>query len=146
MSSHRLVLSTFAIVLCLSFSVSAAEKKSKDAKADEAQPLYEMAQPTTENLDYTMYQRIRDEGLAHSHVMEFASALADGIGPRLTGSPNLKRANEWTRDQFTKWGLANAHLEPWGTFGRGWAYQLCEVRMVAPDYMQFLALPEAWTP
>src|SRR5450755_969418 len=34
MSSHRLVLSTFAIVLCLSFSVSAAEKKSKDVKAD----------------------------------------------------------------------------------------------------------------
>src|ERR1022692_289161 len=57
MSSHRLVLSTFAIVLCLSFSVSAAEKKSKDAKADEAQPSYEMAQPTTENLDYTMYFR-----------------------------------------------------------------------------------------
>src|SRR5580704_19691598 len=36
MSSHRLVLSTFAIVFCLSFSVPAAEKKSKDAKADEA--------------------------------------------------------------------------------------------------------------
>ena len=74
------------------------------------------------------------------------SHLTDDIGPRLTGSPNMKKANEWTRDEFTKWGLANAHLEPWGPFGRGWAYQLCEVRMTSPDYMQFLALPEAWTP
>ena len=44
----------------------------------------------------------------------------DGIGPRLTGSPNLKRANEWTRDQFTAMGCSNAHLEDWGEFGMGW--------------------------
>ena len=146
MSSHRLVLSTFAIVLCLSFSVSAAEKKSKDAKADEAQPLYEMAQPTTENLDYTMYQRIRDEGLAHSHVMEFASALADGIGPRLTGSPNLKRANEWTRDQFSAMGCSNAHLEDWGEFGMGWRQLNTWVRMSAPDTAVFIAQALPWSP
>jgi carboxypeptidase Q len=146
MSSHRLVLSTFAIVLCLSFSVSAAEKKSKDAKADGAQPLYERAQPTTENLDYTMYQRIRDEGLAHSHVMEFASALADGIGPRLTGSPNLKRANEWTRDQFSAMGCSNAHLEDWGEFGMGWRQLNTWVRMSAPDTAVFIAQALPWSP
>jgi len=146
MSSHRLVLSTFAIVLCLSFSVSAAEKKSKAAKADEAQPLYEMAQPTTENLDYTMYERIRDEGLAHSHVMEFASALADGIGPRLTGSPNLKRANEWTRDQFSAMGCSNAHLEDWGEFGMGWRQLNTWVRMSAPDTAVFIAQALPWSP
>ena len=78
--------------------------------------------------------------------MELMSHLTDDIGARLTGSPNMKKANEWTRDEFIKWGLANAHQEPWGPFGRGWAYQLCEVRMISPDYMQFLALPEAWTP
>src|SRR5580692_5281776 len=146
MSSHRLVLSTFAIVLCLSFSVSAAEKKSKAAKADEAQPLYEMAQPATENLDYTMYQRIRDEGLAHSHVMEFASALADGIGPRLTGSPNLKRANEWTRDQFSAMGCSNAHLEDWGEFGMGWRQLNTWVRMTSPDTAVFIAQAAPWSP
>src|ERR1035437_7968664 len=98
MPSSKLGFPTFAAMLCLSFSVSAAEKKSKDTKADEtSKPSYELAQPATENLDYTMYQRIRDEGLSHSHVMEFASALMDRIGARLTGSPNLKRANEWTR-------------------------------------------------
>src|SRR6202051_1736565 len=146
MPSRNLSYLTFAAVLCRTFSVSAAEKKSKAAKADEAQPLYEMAQPTTENLDYTMYQRIRDEGLAHSHVMEFASALADGIGPRLTGSPNLKRANEWTRDQFTAMGCSNAHLEDWGEFGMGWRQLNTWVRMSAPDTAVFIAQALPWSP
>jgi hypothetical protein len=41
-------------------------------------------------------------------------------GPRLTGSPNLAKANAWTRDTLTKIGLENAHLEDWGEFGLGW--------------------------
>ena len=86
-----------------------------------------------------MYQRIRDEGLAHSHVMEYASGLMDGIGPRLTGSPNLKHANEWTRDQLTAMGCTNAHLEDWGEFGMGWRQLNTWVRMSAPDTAVFIA-------
>ena len=86
-----------------------------------------------------MYQRIREEGLRHSHVMEYASALMDGIGPRLTGSPNLKRANEWTRDQLTAMGCANAHLEDWGEFGMGWQQLNTWVRMTSPDTAVFIA-------
>ena len=68
----RFLLSTFAVLLCLTFCASAGDKKSKDAKADETtKPSYELAQPATENLDFTMYQRIREEGLSHSHVMEY---------------------------------------------------------------------------
>ncbi len=146
MQSHKLLLSSFAVVLCLSFSVSAADKKSKDAKPDEAsKPSYDMAQPATESLDYTMYQRIRDEGLGHSHVMEFASGLMDGIGPRLTGSPNLKRANEWTRDQLTAMGCSNAHLEDWGEFGMGWRQLNTWVRMSAPDTAVLIAQALPWS-
>src|SRR5438552_2934092 len=65
--------------------------------------------------------KIKDEGTNHSQVMETLEYLTDVIGPRLTGSPNLHRANEWTRDRLTSWGLENAHLEPWGPFGRGWS-------------------------
>src|SRR6476660_2409390 len=64
---------------------------------------------------------IRDEGLNRSQVMQTLSHLTEVIGPRLTGSPNLKRANEWTRDQVSWWGLANAHLEAWGPVRRGWS-------------------------
>jgi hypothetical protein len=96
--------------------------------------------------DLELITRLRQEEFGHSQLMELMGHLTDDIGPRLTGSPNMKKANEWTRDEFTQWGLVNAHLESWGPFGRGWSYQLCEVRMISPDYMQFLALPEAWTP
>jgi hypothetical protein len=146
MPSRKLSCLTFAALMCLSVSVSAAEKKSKDAKAEEAKPSYELPQPATENLDYSMYQLIRSEGLSHSHVMEFASALADGIGPRLTGSPNLKRANEWTRDQFTAMGCSNAHLEDWGEFGMGWRQLNTWVRMSAPDTAVFIAQALPWSP
>src|SRR5246500_5488893 len=119
MPSRKLSCLTLAALMCLGVSESAAEKKSKDAKAEDAKPSYELPQPATENLDYTMYQRMRSEGLSHSHVMEFASGLTDGIGPRLTGSPNLKRANEWTRDQFTAMGCSNQPFQGLGGGGGG---------------------------
>jgi len=100
----------------------------------------------TEPLDLNMYQQIRDEGFHHSHIMEYSSALFDGIGPRLTGSPNMKRANEWTRDQFTAMGCSNAHLEDWGEFGMGWQQRNTWVRMVSPDQAVFIAQAVPWSP
>ena len=135
------------VLLCFAFSVSAADKKTKDTKADDsAKPSYELPQPAVENLDLTAYQRIREEGLSHSHIMEFGSALTDGIGPRLTGSPNLKKANEWTRDQLTAMGCTNAHLEDWGEFGMGWRQLNTWVRMSAPDTAVFIAQALPWSP
>jgi len=93
-----------------------------------------------------MYQRIRDEGINRSHVMEFASALMDGIGPRLTGSPNAKKANEWTRDTLTKIGLENAHLEDWGEFGLGWQQLNTWARMVTPDTAILIVQATPWSP
>ena len=90
--------------------------------------------------------RIRDEGLKRSQVMETLSYLSDVIGPRLTGSPNMKRANEWTRDQLTKWGLQNAHLESWGPFGRGWVLKDFGAELIEPQAIPLIAFPKAWTP
>jgi carboxypeptidase Q len=70
----------------------------------------------------------------------------DGIGPRLTGSPNLKRANEWTRDQLTAMGCANVHLEDWGEFGMGWRQLNTWVRMSSPDTAVFIAQALPWSP
>ena len=107
---------------------------------------YAEVQPVTESLDMAMYQRIRDEGINRSHVMEFASALMDGIGPRLTGSPNAKKANEWTRDTLTKIGLENAHLEDWGEFGLGWQQLNTWARMVTPDTAVLIVQATPWSP
>ena len=95
---------------------------------------------TTEALDPNdPIARIRDEGLKRSHVMETLSYLSDVIGPRLTGSPNMKRANEWTRDQLAKWGLQNAHLESWGPFGRGWALKDFSAEIIEPQAIPLIA-------
>lgn len=99
-----------------------------------------------EKVDLETITRIRYEGFHNSKVMELASGLMDGIGERLTGSPNMKRANEWTRDQLTQMGLVNAHLEAWGPFGRGWANQYVNARMLTPDVTPLLVYAKAWTP
>ena len=90
--------------------------------------------------------RIRDEGMNRSQVMKTLSYLSDVIGPRLTASPNMKRANEWTRDTLTKWGLQNAHLEAWGPFGRGWSLKRFSAQIIEPQGIPLIAYPKAWSP
>ena len=93
-----------------------------------------------------MYARIREEGFSHSRVMEYASALADDIGPRLTGSPQMAKANAWTRDTLTAMGCVNAHLEDWGEFGMGWEQESSGLRMVEPEPGMFIAQAAPWSP
>lgn len=126
-----------AVGLFVSLPIFAADKSSAQSIPNPS---------AVESIDLTMYQRIREEGLNHSHVMEYASALTDAIGPRLTGSPNLKKANEWTRDQLTALGCVNAHLEDWGEFGMGWQQLNTWARMTAPDTAVFIAQATPWSP
>ena len=129
--------------------LSAAPKPDKKARAAATTPdaaPWEVPQPAVEKLDLNAYARIREEGIAHSHVMELASALDDDIGGRLTGSPNMQKANDWTRDQLTRMGLVNAHLEDWGEFGMGWQQINTWVRMTAPDTAPFIAQATPWSP
>src|SRR5207247_3258217 len=90
--------------------------------------------------------RIKAEGLKRSQVMATLSYLTDVIGPRLTGSPNMKHANEWTRDRLTAWGLANARLEPWGPFGRGWSLKRFSAQVIEPQTIPLIGCPNAWSP
>ncbi|MEP6911830.1 MAG: M20/M25/M40 family metallo-hydrolase [bacterium] len=91
-------------------------------------------------------ERIKDEGINRSQVMQTLSYLSDVIGPRLTASPGMKRSNEWTRDQLTKWGLQNAHLEAWGPFGRGWTLKKFSAQVSEPLTIALIAYPKAWSP
>jgi len=126
----RLVAAVIAIIIAAPFDLAAANSNSD----------------TTEPVDLQVMTQIRQEGFHNSKVMETESQLTDWIGPRLTGSPSLKKANEWTRDQLAEWGLSNAHLESWGPFGRGWSNDYTEVRMLTPTETPLLAYPKAWTP
>jgi carboxypeptidase Q len=104
------------------------------------------SQAPQEKVDLETITRIRYEGFHNSKVTELASGLMDSIGERLTGSPNMKRANDWTRDKLTELGLSNAHLEAWGPFGRGWANQYVNARMTSPDITPLIVYAKAWTP
>lgn len=99
-----------------------------------------------ETLDLSMYARIRSEGFQHSRIMDYATALFDDIGPRLTGSPNLAKADAWTRDQFAAMGCTNAHLESWGDFGMGWRQISTSIDMASPDTAVFIGQATPWSP
>ena len=105
--------------------------------------------PIRSNKVYTappdVIAKIREEGLNKSKVMETLSYLTDVIGPRLTNSPNMKRANEWTRDTMTKWGMQNAKLEPWGPWGRGWSLRGFSASIVEPQNISLIGFPKAWS-
>ncbi|HVF48963.1 MAG TPA: M20/M25/M40 family metallo-hydrolase [Pyrinomonadaceae bacterium] len=97
--------------------------------------------PTTDPIE-----RIKEEGLKRSQLMQTLSHITEVIGPRLTGSPGLKRANIWTRDKLSEWGLTNAHLEAWGPFGRGWTLRRFSAEVTEPLAFPLLAYPRAWSP
>lgn len=98
-----------------------------------------------QSVDRSAVARIIDEGINHSEVVPTAAYLADVIGPRLTNSPGMRRAEEWTQSRFKAWGLVNVHKEGFD-FGRGWWIERSSVRMIAPRPIQLTAIPIAWTP
>lgn len=99
-----------------------------------------------EPLDAAVVEKIRQEGLKNSQVMDIAFYLTDVNGPRLSGSPGLARANQWTKDKLTSWGLKNATIEPWGTFGKGWEVEKSYLALTKPYYQPMIGSPKAWTP
>src|ERR1700761_1032963 len=139
--NQKLNLVFAAAMLLAPIALRAVDKKVEAGWNDS-----QAQQPAAETLDLNAYNAIRQEGLEHSHVMDFAGGLMDGIGPRLTGSPNMAKANAWTRDQLTKMGCVNAHLEDWGEFGMGWQQLNTWVRMVEPDTAIFVAQATPWSP
>lgn len=96
--------------------------------------------------DPAMLQKIRDEGMNHSQVMQTAFYLTDVAGPRLAGSPGLKRAQDWAVSALKNWGMVNAQREPWGKFGKGWEVQKNYAAITVPYYHAIVAIPKAWTP
>jgi hypothetical protein len=104
------------------------------------------AQPATESLDLDTIARIRDEGLVHSHIMEYASGLFDGVGPRLTGSPEFERGAQWSIEQLRRMGASNPQEESWGDFGMGWTQVATSVLMTAPSTGTILAQATPWSP
>jgi carboxypeptidase Q len=97
-----------------------------------------------ERVDMAAVNRIKDEGFNRSQVMDIASWLTDVYGPRLTNSPQMHAAGEYTMGKFREWGLTNPHYH-WFDFGRGWQNDRTVAHVVSPTPYPVLAYPGAWT-
>ncbi|HEY0116425.1 MAG TPA: M20/M25/M40 family metallo-hydrolase, partial [Allosphingosinicella sp.] len=109
-------------------------------------PLAVAAAPAAaQNVERTELNRILDEGMNRSEVMETAAHLTDRIGGRLTNSPQMRQAERWTQQRFREWGLTNVRAEGF-EFGRGWSIVSSSARMTAPRVLTLRSIPVAWTP
>ena len=97
-----------------------------------------------EPVDAAMNARIRDEGLNRSQVLKTFEHFTEVIGPRLTGSPAAKAADDYAVAMLKQWGIQNAHLEPW-QFGRGWQLEKSTIELTEPRYAPLIGYPEAWS-
>lgn len=104
------------------------------------------AQESQERVDLQAIEKIKEEGMKRSQIMDILSFMTDVHGPRLTNSPNLKAAQEWAKQKLGEWGIQNAHLEAWGPFGRGWTLEGFTANMIKPTFSPLIAYPKAWSP
>ncbi|MGE0361989.1 MAG: M20/M25/M40 family metallo-hydrolase [Vicinamibacterales bacterium] len=116
---------------------------STPAAQQDAQPA--RATPA-ERVDQEVIWKIRREALDNSQILRTLHVLTDVYGPRLTGSPNLRGAQEWVMQQATTWGLKNAHLEEWDFGHPGWLNDRTSVHLVAPVKDSLVVEALAWTP
>ena len=99
-----------------------------------------------EKVDKDIEWKIRREATDNSQIMHTLHFLTDVYGPRLTGSPNLKAAQDWVVKETTRWGLKNAHLEPWEFGHPGWVNEKLSVHAVSPFKDALVVEALAWTP
>ena len=106
-------------------------------------------------LDYDSLAKIRAEGTGmNSKVMELSSHLCDVLGPRLSGSPGIRKSGEWVVTKMKEFGLENAALEPWPTdpngqnngFPRGWENQKFYLHATQPLGFPITGMSVGWTP
>lgn len=111
------------------------------ARAQQAIPQISIHVPANDDV----VTKIIEEGTRRSHADGDLQYLLDVIGPRLAGSPEVRRANEWTQQKFREYGADRATLEPW-TFGVGWTRGPMTLRMLAPQKRELLGVSWAWAP
>jgi carboxypeptidase Q len=127
MMSRRIGMSLFAAVLML------ANARSGSAGFADADPVAAA--------DAQILAQVRE----HSELMQNLEYLSDEIGARLTGSPQLKQANDWTADVFRKYGLTNVHLEPW-SIAHSWTRGTAFARIIMPAEHPLTIASAGWSP
>ncbi|HSJ14530.1 MAG TPA: M20/M25/M40 family metallo-hydrolase [Longimicrobiales bacterium] len=77
-----------------------------------------------------MLRRIWEEGVDRSQIYRLSQVLLDSVGPRLTGTPDARRAKDWLVATYAAWGVP-ARLEQYGTWG-GWRRGITHIDLLQP--------------
>ena len=96
--------------------------------------------PTTDSI----IKRIWTLGMDSSQAGTLAQALMDSIGPRLTGSPGQKSANDWAVAQYTRWGISARNVQ-YGTW-KGWKRGYTHIDLLRPRVRTLEGMMLAWSP
>ena len=147
----RLIRSVFVVSMVALSAVAVAQVPGEPKKQEQPggrpssapSATASVAEPGGESKAVT--QAILEEIDKRSELMANIEYLCDMIGPRLTGSPGLVKANHWTRDKFRQYGLANAKLEPW-MIERAWTRGEAKGRVVGPVEQRILLESAGWGP
>ena len=107
---------------------------------------FSFPQMAVEKVDTAVISKIKDEGMNRSQVMQILSDLCDVYGPRLSWSPEYRKAAEWTAKKLSAMGLQNVHFENHGPVGKGWSLKKFAANVTAPYNSPLIAYPAAWTP
>jgi hypothetical protein len=94
--------------------------------------------------DDPVLQRIWDVGMNDSQLEPLAQVLLDEIGPRLTASPGMERAQAWAVETMRGWGI-EARLEEYGTW-EGWNRGVSHIDLVSPRVRSLEGRILAWSP
>jgi carboxypeptidase Q len=94
--------------------------------------------------DDPVLQGIWDEAMENSHLERLGHELLDQVGPRLTGSPNNDRANEWAVRTLQGWGIG-ATAEQYGTW-QGWDRGITHIDLISPRIRTLEGAMLAWSP
>lgn len=90
--------------------------------------------------------QLRAQETKDSQLMWWLHEVTDVYGPRLTGSPGLKTAQDFAVRQMNQWGFTNVHLEPWNFNHAGWQNLELEANTISPFQQTLNVRPAAWTP
>jgi carboxypeptidase Q len=92
----------------------------------------------------SLVDKIVAEEKGNSQLEKLAHELFDGIGPRLVGTPQMEKANEWAVAKYAGWGIS-ASNEKWGEW-HGWERGISHIDMVYPRVKSLEGTQLAWSP
>ncbi|MCI0707236.1 MAG: M20/M25/M40 family metallo-hydrolase [Ignavibacteriae bacterium] len=94
--------------------------------------------------DDEVIKNIWKEAMESSQLEANAHELFDVIGPRLVGTPQMKKAHDWAVAKYTSWGI-DAKNEEWGKW-RGWERGISHIDLMEPRVRSLEGMMLAWSP